>query len=91
MPTPQPFRLPTSTIASSNMVILFYLESLIVSPKEKYWTYELLPEMPHWDDKKKNYVCKGRSKKITLQEAKELIRRHNLMCVCDNKYGKIYK
>lgn len=73
------------------MVILKYLESLIVSPKEKYWTYELLPNMPTWDKKKKEYVCKGKTKVISANEAQKLIKENGLTCVCNNKYGKIYK
>lgn len=80
------------TIAFSNMsVVLKYLEYLEVSPLETYWVYDLCPEMPHWDEEKKDYVCSKKIKRVEAREAREVIKKEGLKCVCNNEHGRIYK
>lgn len=52
--------------------------------------YEVIDAFPKWDDEKQDYVFKKKPKRITAQEAREIIRDNGLHCVCQNEEGKIY-
>ena len=80
----------TLMIASSNMVILRYLESLITNPNDAVWVYDVCSEMPVWDEEEQDYVFKKTPKRVDPREAKSLIKEHGLKCVCDNEHGRIY-
>lgn len=72
-------------------VVLKYLEWLSTSPEETYWVYDLCPEMPHWDEKDKDYVCSKKIKRIDAKKAREVIKKERLVCVYDDKEnGRIY-
>lgn len=71
-------------------VVLKYREWLAVMPSEAYWVYDLCSEMPHWDEKKQDYVSKKKPQRITAQEARQIIKKHGLSCVCNNEHGRIY-
>jgi len=70
-------------------MILKYREYLEISPSESYWVYDLCPNIPVWDEKKRDYICKG-AKRIDARKAKEIIKKEGLVCVCSNEYGRIY-
>ena len=72
------------------MIILRYLEGLITTPKEKVWVFDKCEDFPVWDETKLDYVFSSQPKRISAKEARELIKKHNLNCVCSNKYGEIY-
>lgn len=72
------------------MIVLRYLEGLITAPNDKKWVYDKCEEWPIWSDIKQDYVFKKAPKRIDAREAKELIKEHDLKCVCNNEYGRIY-
>lgn len=72
------------------MVILKYKEHLLTSPKEAMWVYDLCPQMPEWDEKAKDYVCK-KEKRIDAVDARRIIKENGLKCVHSDENGKIYK
>lgn len=77
-------------IVSSKMVILKYKESLITSPRDAYWVYDVCAELPEWSEVTQDYIFRRKPKRVSAKEAKELIKEHGLVCVCNNEFGKIY-
>lgn len=72
------------------MIVLKIKEWLITQPQQKLFVYEVIDAFPKWDDEKQDYVFKKKPKRITAQEAREIIRDNGLHCVCQNEEGKIY-
>lgn len=72
------------------MYILKYKEQLILNQGDARWVYDLCNELPEWDALKKDYIFKKEPKRIDPREAKELIKKHDLKCVCNNEYGRVY-
>lgn len=74
------------------MVILKYKEYLLTQhPREAIWVYDLCTELPEWDAKKEEYVFRKKPKRIDARDARRIIAENGLVCVCNNKYGMIYK
>lgn len=55
------------------------------------WVYDLCSEYPEWDAYKKEYIFKKRPKRLDPREAKEYIRNHGMVCVCNNEDGMIFE
>lgn len=71
-------------------IILKYKESLIISPEEAFWVYDLCEGFPTWDETKQEYVFKRSPKRISAKKAKEIIKLEGLHCVANNEHGRIY-
>ena len=56
------------------MVVLRLREWLVVSPDECFWVYDMCEEMPKWDIVKQDYIFEKKPKRITAQNAKEIIK-----------------
>lgn len=72
------------------MVILKYTEGLISTKGDLRWVYDVCTEMPQWSLVQQDFIFKRKPKRVSAQEARRLIKENNLICVCDNEYGKIY-
>lgn len=71
-------------------IIIKYKEWLITAPKDAYWVYDLCDDFPIWDEKKQDYVFKKTPKRISPQQAKEIIRKKRLKCISNDEHGRIY-
>lgn len=72
------------------MIVHQYKEWLLSAPKEAYWVWDTYDEFPTWSEKKQDYVFKKEPKRISAKEAKELIKKHNLVMVYSDDDGTIY-